>query len=134
LFNSSRVIRYPKRQDRPPQIIGFIYLHDISQKRINKRQNVDLLRLEELLEVGSAGTHSKLVLVTYRWPPPPDPELDSYDDLKPGPGSLIYHQAVDREFELKNKFWKSLLDKGARMARVEDPVRDPMEVVSEILK
>jgi hypothetical protein len=47
---------------------------------------------------------------------------------------LAYQQAVDREDELKHKFWKQLLDKGAKMVRLEDSIHDTGKVVLEVLK
>jgi hypothetical protein len=47
---------------------------------------------------------------------------------------LAFQQAINREDELKDKFWKQLLDKGAKMVRVEDSIRDPRKVVLEVLK
>jgi hypothetical protein len=147
--------RYPKTQEagtgkkaNPPRIVGFIYLQDISQKRINNRQNIDFSRLQHFLgEVGSGrgDSYTKLFLVTYQWPPKPPSSEPATSSIPVGANiataaqrgmsasqSLIYQQAEDREKELKNKFWKDLLEKGAKMLRVEDsgPAR---EVVLEVL-
>jgi hypothetical protein len=131
--------RYSKRQDRrSPQAVGLVYLQDISQRRVNKRQNVDFLRLRELLEIGSTVSHSRLVSVTHRWPALPQPlspaSAQNSDEEPPGSLSLAFQQAINREDELKHKFWKQLLDKGAKMVRVEDSIHDPRKVVLEVLK
>jgi hypothetical protein len=124
--------------------VGFIYLQDISQKRINNRQNIDFSRLQQFLGEASGDSYTKLFLVTYQWPPKPpsrepatssipaDAKITAAPRGMSASQSLIYQQAEDREKELKNKFWKDLLEKGAKMLRVEDsgPAR---EVVLEVL-
>ncbi|RXW19380.1 hypothetical protein EST38_g6469 [Candolleomyces aberdarensis] len=141
---------YPKKQETsaggknsPGRITGFIYLQDISQKRINNRQNIDFSRLQQLLGEPGSESYSKLFLATFQWPPKPS-ELTSPSSVVDtttaaatrgsASQSLIYQQAEDREKELKKKFWKDLVDKGARMVRVEDSVHDPHAVLLEVLR
>lgn len=103
---------------RRPQVAGFVYLQDITQKRVNNRQNIDFLRLQQLSDAGG-DSYSKLVLATYQWP------ADK--------GAERYRQCVEREKELETNFWKDLIGKGAKMVRVEDSVH-AKELVVEVLK
>lgn len=103
---------------RKPQVAGFVYLQDITQKRINNRQNIDFLRLQQLSDAGG-DSYSKLVLVTYQWP------ADK--------GVERYKQCLEREKELETNFWKDLIGKGAKMIRAEDSGQ-AKEVVVEVLK
>ncbi|KAJ3512931.1 hypothetical protein NMY22_g15188 [Coprinellus aureogranulatus] len=89
-----------------PQVAGFVYLQDITQKRVNNRQNIDFLRLQKLSDAGG-DSYSKLILTTYQWPK--DKNTDRY------------RQCLEREKELETNFWKDLVGKGARTVRVEGP-------------
>ena len=116
--------RYAKNKSgetsgRRPQVAGFVYLQDITQKRINNRQNIDFLRLQQLSDAGG-DSYSKLVLATYQWPA--DKGLERYK------------QCVEREKELESNFWKDLIAKGAKMLRAEDPGQGAKQVVVEVLR
>ncbi|TEB29303.1 hypothetical protein FA13DRAFT_1734999 [Coprinellus micaceus] len=104
---------------RRPQVAGFVYLQDITQKRINNRQNIDFLRLQQLSDAGG-DSYSKLVLATYQWPA--DKGLERYK------------QCLEREKELANNFWKDFIAKGAKLFRVEDSGHGPKQVVVEVLR
>lgn len=87
--------RYPNKQESrpggrkgyPPKIVpGFIYLQDISQKRINIRQNIDFSRLARFLGGVGSGSNSNLFSVTYQRPPMPSTSRSS-SPPPPEPGA-----------------------------------------------
>ncbi|KAJ6111400.1 P-loop containing nucleoside triphosphate hydrolase [Penicillium sp. IBT 18751x] len=90
------------------RIAGVIYVHDITQAKM-KGSGMKNLRMFE--KVVGKDQVSNCCLVTSKW------SLQRHEDLEA-------HEA-----ELKAKFWKPLLERGARMERFGDSMQSAIDII-----
>ena len=113
LFFSSNSTRYHIRYHDGMKLAGIIYLHEISLDRFTgtARKNQDLFK-----KLCGDDALKHVVLVTTKW------------------GKLVSHNiGVERETELRGKFWKDMLRFGSKVSRFDDTPGSAQKIVCNIL-
>ena len=108
-----RVVELLNRYERGCKLSGVIYVHRISDKRFTgaARQNFDMFR-----QLCGDETLKNVVLVTNMW-----------DEVSPEDGQ-------DRENQLSSRFFKPVLDKGARLARHHNTTESAHNIIRMIIE
>ena len=107
------MIENPARYEHGSTLSGVIYIHRISDNRFTgiSGQSFQIFR-----ELCGEATLKNVVLVTNMW------------------GKVSQKEGKDREKELKNKFFKLAIVKGAQLARHDDTVGSAHNIIRRIMK
>ncbi|KAH7905077.1 P-loop containing nucleoside triphosphate hydrolase protein [Hygrophoropsis aurantiaca] len=95
-------------------VAGVVYLHEITQTRMLGTSRKNLTMFQKLC--GDEGLKN-VILVTTKWTSLPDE-----------------NSGVKREEQLKNTFWKDMIDQGSKIARFHDTCESAWDIVEPILK
>ena len=106
-------IYYSARYEADLKLAGIVYIHRISDKRFtgNSRRNFQMFR-----ELCGDTSLKNVVLVTNMW------------------GEVSQDVGEARELELITDFFKTVLDKGAQLARHHNTVKSAHDIIRSIMK